>query len=89
MNITISHTETITKNITLTEKEQREVIIQYIFYKYGISPDMWIEIRDDKKILMKEIQYVTSHKFTIEEEVREASENDEMILNCLKELIST
>jgi hypothetical protein len=75
-------TETKRRKINLSNKEAAEITLKYIKKEFGIHPHMWIS--DDK--LMEEVEYVTSHVWYADEEVREATEEDICLLKATKEI---
>jgi len=78
MEITI--TETKKRKINLTDDQSAEIAIAHIKNTFGIHPHMWI--KNGK--LMEEVEYVTSHSWYSDEEVRKATREDKIILEAVK-----
>jgi len=76
MEITISEIKT----VNISKEQAAEISLNYIKNEFGINPQMWIE----NKKLMEEVEYITSHKWYSDEEVRLASKEDKILLEASK-----
>jgi len=76
MEITVSEIKT----VNISKEQAAEISLNYIENEFGINPQMWIK----NKKLMEEVEYVTSHKWYSDEEVRSASKEDKILLEASK-----
>lgn len=71
-----------TRKITISDEQEKKIALEFIKKKYNIDILMWIE--DGK--LMQSVEYHTSHAWSCDEEVREATELDKCILKVVKDI---
>ena len=72
--------ETKKRKIDIDNKTMGEITLAFIEKKFDIRPDMWIEDNN----LMEEKEYISSHKWYADEKIREATKEDEIILEASK-----
>jgi len=78
MEITI--TETKRRKINIDDKQSAEIALEHIKRIFKIHPQMWIK----EGVLMEEVEYITSHKWYADEEVRKATKEDKIMLEAAK-----
>ncbi len=72
--------ETKEKTIDLSREDMAEIALGYFKEEFGIDAAMWIA----DGYLMEEKEYVTSHVWYDEEQVRKATKEDKAVLKVAK-----
>jgi len=75
-----TYTEKIKRKVDISNKEAAKIALDYIKEEFNLESDMWIE--DGK--LMHEVEYITSHKWTSNEIIREATKEDKIMLKAVE-----
>lgn len=66
--------------VCISSEEQKRIALQYLYLNFKWSKDHFIE---DGSV-MQRVEYATSHRWTEEEFVREAKEDDYFVAGTIK-----
>jgi hypothetical protein len=77
-------TRAIKETIDISKEDAKNIVLNYIYDEFGITPLMFIK---DQKLMIK-LEYTGSHKWTDDEIIRDASDEDKIILDAVKLIAS-
>jgi hypothetical protein len=77
-------TRAIKETIDISKEDAKNIVLNYIYDEFGITPSMFIK---DQKLMIKR-EYTGSHKWIDDEIIRDASDEDKIILDAVKLIAS-